>query len=144
MRYDLAKSGNKKSLFDVFFGDRFYDEFVNLPSLAQNEWRPSVDIVEKEDKFVVTADLPGIDQKDINVELKDGILTIKGERKNEVNDEKDNVCRCERFYGSFSRSFNVYDVDEEKISANYKNGTLTLDLPKSERKKAKSIEIKAA
>lgn len=146
MRYDLTKPSNKRSMFDVFFGDKFYDEFfapvVNNSSSDIVNWRPAVDIVEKDDKYIIKADLPGVEEKDVSLELKDGMLTIKGERKNEYTEEKDNVYRCERSYGTFMRSFNVSDVNEEKITAEYKNGILTVELPKAEQKVAKKISIK--
>lgn len=145
MKYELTKPTNKRSMFDVFFGDRFYDDFF-APSLGETSemasWRPAVDIVEQEDKYVIKADLPGVDEKDVSIEIKDGVLTLKGERSNEYKEEKDNVYRCERSYGSFMRSFNIADINEEKIDAQYKDGILKIELPKAEQKKPKKVAIK--
>lgn len=147
MKYELVRPSNKKSMFDLFFGDKFYDDFF-APATGSNSeltsWRPAVDIIEKDDRYVVKADLPGVEEKDVSVEVNDGVLTLKGERKTEFEEEKDNVYRSERSYGSFMRSFNIADVDEEKITADFKNGTLTIELPKAEQKKAKKISIKSS
>lgn len=145
MKYEVTKPTNKKSMFDVFFGDRFYDDFFapvtgNVGEMSS--WKPAVDIVEKQDRYVIKADLPGVEEKDISIEVKDGVLTLKGERSNEYTEEKDNVYRCERSYGSFSRSFNIADVNEDKIDAEYKNGILNIELPKAEQKMPKRVSIK--
>ncbi len=144
MKYEITKPSNRKSMFDLFFGDKFYDDFFSPAINTENEimsWRPAVDVAEKDGKYVIKADLPGVDEKDVGIEVNEGILTIKGERKSEFTEEKDNVYRSERSYGSFMRSFNIGDVDEDKINAEYKNGTLTIELPKTEQKKSKKINI---
>lgn len=135
MRYEIAKNLNRNSLLDAFFGRNFFND-------EMYSWTPAVDIVEKEGKYVLKADLPGVEEKDISVELQDNLLTIKGERKSEVDEEKDDVKRCERTYGSFVRTFTVYDVVEDKIEASYKNGILTLELPKKEETKPRKIEVR--
>jgi HSP20 family protein len=145
MKYDIAKTNKNRSMFDVFFGDKFYDDFfapVSGGNTEFSDWRPAVDIVDKGDKYLIKADLPGLDEKDISLELKEGVLTLKGERKYEYEENKDNVYRSERSYGSFMRSFALNDVNEEAIKAEYKNGILNVELPKAEAKKAKKIEIK--
>ncbi|MEI6092859.1 MAG: Hsp20/alpha crystallin family protein [bacterium] len=138
MKYEIANPNKQRSMFDLFFGDKFYDDFF----IPANNWAPAVDIVDKGEKYLIKADLPGVDEKDISLEVQDGVLTIKGERKNEHEEEFDNVYRSERSYGSFLRSFNLSDIKEENIKAEYKNGILTVELPKAEEKKAKRIEIK--
>lgn len=138
MKHELVNPNKQKSMFDLFFGDRFYDELLT----PATNWTPAVDIVDKGEKYLIKADLPGIDEKDISLEVNDGVLTLRGERKNEHEESNDNVYRCERTYGSFVRSFNLSEIKEEEIKAEYKNGLLTVELPKAEEKKAKKIEIK--
>jgi HSP20 family protein len=107
---------------------------------------PAVDIVEKEKVYEITAELPGMDESNIDVKFSDGTLTIKGEKRDE-KEEKKNYCLSERRYGSFQRSFGVPDgVDADKIEANFKNGVLTVTLPKTEQaqKTEKKIAIKTA
>jgi HSP20 family protein len=142
MRYDITKNSKRNSLFDVFFGDSFFSPVVRDSGEGVFSWAPAVDIVEKEDKYILKADLPGVDEKDVNIELKDNVLTIRGERKSEMEEEKENMTRCERTYGAFSRSFNVYDIAEDRIDASYNNGILTVELPKKEETKPRRIEIK--
>ncbi|WP_444995997.1 Hsp20/alpha crystallin family protein [Aliikangiella sp. IMCC44359] len=106
-----------------------------------NEWAPSVDIVENEENFVIKAELAGVPKEDIKVEIDSNVLTLSGERKTEVKDEKRH--RIERFYGSFSRSFSLPDnIDEESIKAESKDGILSLTLPKKvQKEKLTQIEI---
>ena len=125
-------------LMSDFFNDNYEDT-----SLAT--WAPAVDIVEDKDEFLVTADLPGLTKKDISINIKDNMLTISGERKSEIKDEKKNYCRTERNYGAFKRSFQLTDkVVSDKISATFKDGVLTVNIPKAEESKPKSIDIKVS
>jgi HSP20 family protein len=106
---------------------------------------PAVDISEKEKDYEVTAELPGMEEKDIDVKFADGMLTIKGEKKEEKEEKKKDYYLSERRYGSFQRSFQVPEgVDAEKIEASFKNGVLTVTLPKTAeaQKQAKKIAIK--
>jgi len=105
------------------------------------DWTPRVDILEDEDNFVIKAELAGIPKDDIKVELDNKILTLSGERKSEVKDEKHH--RVERFYGSFTRSFSLPEtIDEASIKAESKDGILTLTLPKqAPQETLKKIEI---
>jgi len=108
---------------------------------------PAVDIVEKDNAFEVTAELPGIDAKNIELQLSNGVLTIKGEKTEEKEEKTKDRYVSERRYGSFRRSLQVPDsVDADKIEASYKSGVLTVTLPKSAqaKDKQKSIPIKAA
>jgi HSP20 family protein len=108
---------------------------------------PAVDIVEKEKTYEVTAELPGMDESNIDVKFTDGTLTIKGEKKEEKEEKKKDYYLSERRYGSFQRSFSVPDgVDADKIEANFKNGVLTVTLPKTAeaQKSEKKIAIKKA
>lgn len=120
----------------------------NLPSVEEGlegrEWTPEIDIYENDDNFVIEADIPGMDIKDIKIEVQDNTLTIKGEKKFEEKTEEDKYIRVERLYGSFYRSLSLpMNVDSDKIDANYKDGTLVLTLPKTEQAKPKQIKVKA-
>jgi HSP20 family protein len=106
---------------------------------------PAVDIAEKEKEYEVMAELPGMDENNIDVKFADGMLTIKGEKKEEKEEKKKDYYLSERRYGSFQRSFQVPDgVDAEKIEASFKNGVLTVKLPKTAEavKQEKKIAIK--
>jgi HSP20 family protein len=106
---------------------------------------PAVDIADTEKGYEITAELPGMDEKNIEVKYADGTLTIKGEKKDEKEEKKKDYYLSERHYGSFQRSFSVpQGVDADKIEAAFKNGVLTVSLPKTAeaQKKEKQIEIK--
>jgi len=106
------------------------------------QWAPRVDIRETDDALLLQAELPGIDKKDIRLEVKDGVLTLSGERRYEKDVKEENVHRVERAYGSFSRSFSLpTNVDADKVDANMKNGVLEVRLPKRESAKPKAIAI---
>jgi len=124
------------------FFDGFLDEF-GLPEMAdEKQWLPKVDVSETDDHVIVKAEVPGMDKKDINVTMSDGILTIRGEKKQEKEEEKENYRFVERRYGSFSRSLRVPNgVDGNKIEAGYKDGVLKVVIPKSGSEKSRKIEI---
>jgi HSP20 family protein len=106
------------------------------------DWHPAVDVYDKEDRIVIKAELPGVDKKDVSVDLKDRVLTIKGERKaeNEVKEEK--YYRRERSFGKFQRSFHVpAQVDADKIEAEFNDGILKVEIPKPEKHKPKKINV---
>jgi HSP20 family protein len=105
---------------------------------------PNVDIVEGKDGFQIKADMPGLDKKDIKVEVENGVLSISGEKKEEkVEKEKDHYYHLERTFGSFCRSFKLPDnVSSENVDAKYTNGVLELMLKKTEASKPKTIEVK--
>ena len=127
---------------DLF--DRFFEDW-NLPSLFSEEdtWVPAFDVSENEKEYVITAELPGIDAKDVDVTLSEGVLSVKGEKKQEKEDKGENYHRVERRYGSFHRSFRIPGkVEADKVDANYKDGVLKLTLPKAEGTETKKIEIK--
>ena len=108
---------------------------------------PAIDIVEKDNAYEVTAELPGLDEKNIEVKLVNGCLTIKGEKKEEKEEKKKGYYLHERHFGSFERSFSIPEgVDADKIEASFKKGVLTLTLPKKPeaQKPEKKIAIKAA
>src|SRR3990172_5392275 len=106
---------------------------------------PAVDIVEKEKEYEITAELPGLDENNVEVKFADGLLTIKGEKREEKEERKKDYYLSERRFGSFQRSFQLPDgVDADKIEACFKNGVLTVTLPKSPeaQRKEKKIAIK--
>lgn len=114
-------------------------------SMALPEWAPAVDVMETESEFLVRAELPGVEKKDVKLSVENGVLMITGRREQEKEEKGKRYHRIERAYGSFARSFTLPDlVDEQKVAAEFRNGVLTVHLPKSERAKPKSIEITVA
>ena len=109
------------------------------------DWAPSVDIEEEEDKYLIKADLPGVDKKDIEVSLDNGVLSIRGEKRTEKEsgEKGSKRHRTERFHGTFARSFTLpTQVKADQVNASYKDGVLNLVIPKAETAKPKSIDIK--
>ncbi len=120
-----------------------------VPSATQAEparpsnWVPVVDIREEDDKYVISADIPGVKPEDIDIQTENKVLTVRGERKVEHNEEKDGYIRRERVSGSFERSFRLPDVaDLDKIEAKYENGELHILVPKRKEATARKIEVK--
>ena len=127
--------------------DRLWDSFFEgRPERKTGEvmeWLPSTDVAETKNELVVKAELPGIDPKDIDISLSEGVLTVKGEKKQEKEEKEEGYHLVERSYGSFTRSLRLpKEVQGDKISASYKNGVLKVSLPKSEEAKKKEIKIK--
>lgn len=111
-------------------------------TIATVDWIPAVDIKEEQDRFVLLADIPGVDPKDIDVSMENGVLTIKGERKFETEQEREGYKRIERVRGTFYRRFSLPDTaDAEKISAKGKDGVLEIVIPKHERTKPRKIAV---
>ena len=107
------------------------------------EWAPLVDIVEDDNEYLIKAELPEVKKEDVKVTVQDDVLTISGERTFEKEEKGRKYHRMERAYGSFARSFTLpEDADGEKLAAEFKNGVLKVHLPKSEKAKPKSIEVK--
>jgi HSP20 family protein len=126
--------------------NRLFDSTVNgwPGESGTRTWMPPADIHETGDELVVTADLPGIDVKSIDLRVENNVLSIAGERKLQEIPKNGNVHRAERMYGPFSRSFTLSTpVDTERIAANYKDGVLEIRLPKAEEAKPKRIAIAA-
>jgi HSP20 family protein len=114
-----------------------------IPTMEMG-WAPAIDVFEKEDKFVVKAELPGITEEDIDVSVVGDTLTIKGERKAESEVKKDDYYYCERSYGSFYRSIAIpSNVDAKKVEANYEDGVLEVSLPKIPEVKPKKVSVSA-
>ena len=119
-------------------------EGENNSDVVTSHWHPAVDIKEEEDRFVIYADLPGVDPKDIGITMEQGVLTLKGERSEETKEEHESYKRVERVSGSFYRRFNLPDTaDAERIEAEGKNGVLEITLPKQEKAQPKRITVKS-
>ena len=122
--------------------DEKLDKFSGEGTLQERIWEPLVDIYEEEDKFVIKAEIPDVDKKDIDITIEDNVLTIKGEKKFEKEEKKENYLRAERFYGTFRRSFTLpASVEKDKIKAKLDKGVLTIEIPKKEETKPKKISI---
>jgi len=110
--------------------------------VATSDWTPAVDIKENNDGFVIVADIPGVDPKDIEVHMENGVLSIKGERETEKKEEKEGYKRVERSYGSFYRRFSMPETaDATKINAKSKNGVLEVTIPKQEKVQPRKIDV---
>ncbi len=124
--------------------NRFFNEAFRNPAeeSALTTWAPAVDIYETPNELVVKADLPDVNEKDIDVRVENNLLTIRGERKFEKSVSEENYLRVERTYGAFSRSFSLPNtVNAEAIAAQYKNGVLTVTLPKREESKPRQVKV---
>ncbi|MBI3754320.1 MAG: Hsp20/alpha crystallin family protein [Deltaproteobacteria bacterium] len=129
--------------------NRLFDETLSkakapCEGIAGGGWSPPVDIYETEEHIILKAELPGIDKRDIEVEIQDNILALKGERRFEKNVQEENYHRMERSYGSFQRAFTLpYIVNKDDIKAKYNNGVLEITLQKILEQKPKAIKIEA-
>ncbi len=127
--------------------DRFWEDFFGpgprMPRGWNEEWIPAVDVAESPEKVTVKAEVPGLDPKEIDISLVGDLLTIKGEKKSEREEKKENYHLVERSYGSFSRALRLPAVvDADKIEASYDKGVLTVTCPKKEPVKPKAITVK--
>ncbi len=110
--------------------------------LVASTWTPSVDIFETENSLVLSAEVPGIDEKDIEIKIEDNTLTLKGERKFEKETKEENYHRIERAYGSFYRSFTLpHYIDQDNIKAEHENGVLKITMPKKPELKPRKVKI---
>jgi HSP20 family protein len=128
--------------------NRLFNSFFESPSPANaptlRRWIPAMDLVETDDDFVLRADLPGLTEDDVNIELEDNVLTVSGERKAEHQERKDGYYRVERASGSFQRSLTLPEgVDPEKIKASFENGVLEVRVPKPEQRRPRKVTISA-
>ena len=128
--------------------NRLFNTFFDSPTPSGNggtalrRWIPAMDVVETDDQYVLRADLPGMSESDVNVELDDNVLTISGERKSEHEERSKGFYRVERASGSFSRSVTLPEgVDAESIQANFDNGVLEIRIPKPEQPKPRKVQI---
>jgi HSP20 family protein len=124
------------------FNRLFFSRFFGDEPLAATPWTPAVDIYETDHDLLIKAELPGVDPKDVEARVEDETLYLKGERKFENEVKEENYHRVERAYGSFARSFALpSSVNPDKVTAEYKDGVLTLTMPKREEAKPKTIKI---
>ncbi len=140
---------NPRGMTPWFDFDRLFEDFDRglgvMPRTEMKGWTPAVDIFEDEKQITLSADIPDMDQKDLDISVEDGHLTIKGERKFENEEKKDNYHRIERRYGSFQRTFALPEnVDADHIGAKYDKGVLKVTLPKTVQpeKKPRTIAVK--
>ena len=128
--------------------NRLFDTFVRGGTQADESfgltyWTPAVDIAERDNEYVVKVDLPGVEKDDVKITLVSGVLTIRGEKKQENESKTGSFHRIERSYGSFQRSFTLpSSVRNDGIDAVYKDGILTITLPKAEEARPKQIEVR--
>ena len=143
----LVKWRPRGSLFDVRDEvNRLFDGFLpDFPWRGETEagsWVPRVDIAETNGELVVAAELPGLTRDDVSIRIENNVLTLKGEKKQEEEEKATNYHRIERSYGAFSRSFSLPStVDASKVRAAFRDGVLTITLPKTEEAKGKEIPI---
>ncbi len=142
VRWDPFKDLERmQERMEKLFGDYFWRPPL-IERELRGEWLPPADIYEDQDNLVIKVDLPEMDMKDIDVKIENNTLRIRGERKLEKEEKKENYHRIERYYGTFSRSFTLpTTVDQEKVTATYDRGVLKVVLPKKEETKPKQIKV---
>ena len=120
----------------------YYPAQTQEKDMITSTWAPSVDIYESENELVLTAELPGIEEEDIEIKLEDNTLTIKGDRKFEKETKEENYHRIERSYGSFFRSFTLPAyIEQDKIAAECENGVLKISMPKKHEAKTRKVKV---
>jgi HSP20 family protein len=127
--------------------DRVFDAFFGAPMAngTTRRWVPAMDLVETDDHLVLRADLPGLDKEDVEIEVKDGVLTISGERRTEHEDSADGYHRVERAYGRFSRSLSLpQGIDADQVQADFDKGVLEVRIPKPAERKPHRVQIGAS
>jgi HSP20 family protein len=143
IRWDPTREVNSlqsemNRLFNTFFDNPV--QAGSGPNLRR--WVPAMDLVETDDHFVLRADLPGLTEDDVSIELEDNVLTISGERKSEHEEHKEGYHRVERAYGSFGRSLTLPEgVDADTVEASFDNGVLEVRIPKPEERKPRKVAI---
>ena len=129
--------------------NRLFNTFLDTPtpgdrSSGLRRWVPAMDLVETDDHFVLRADLPGLTEDDVSIELEDNVLTISGERKSEHEDRKEGYYRVERAYGAFHRQLTLPEgIDPDAVQASFDKGVLEVRIPKPEERKPRKVQIKA-
>lgn len=130
---------NRFGLLDPYFNEGLAEDNTDV---AVSNWRPAVDIKEENDRFLIKADIPGVDPKDIEITMEDGVLTIKGVRMEEKEEKREDYRRVERSRGTFYRRFSLPETaNAEKIEATGKNGVLEIVIPKQEKVLPKRIKV---
>jgi len=142
----LTKWEPWREMEDLF--DRYAKSFGPLrlkmdEPMAVGDWTPRVDIAETDTEFVVKAEIPEVKKEDVHVTVDKGVITLRGERKQEKEESGKKFHRIERHYGSFARSFSLPEnVDESRVTAAFKDGVLTVQLPKTAESKPKAVDVK--
>jgi HSP20 family protein len=128
--------------------NRLFNTFFDSPTPGNGgnaglrRWIPAMDLVETDEHFVLKADLPGLTESDVNIEVEDNVLTVSGERKAEHEDKREGYVRVERAYGAFRRSLTLPEgVDPETVTASFENGVLEVRIPKPEERKPRRVAI---
>lgn len=129
--------------------NRLFNTFFDNPSTqvpggngAQRRWLPAMDLVESDNEFVLRADLPGVSEEDVNIELEDNVLTISGERRSKHEESKEGYFRVERSFGSFRRSLTLPEgIDADAVKATFDRGVLEVRVPKPEERKPRKVSI---
>ena len=123
---------------------RLFDEVFAERGFPVTRWSPALDVVENDNAYVITLELPGAKREDVSLEIHDNVLSIRGEKKSEREEKNEKRHYVERTYGSFGRSFTLpANADAERVKATFKDGVLTVELPKTEAAKPRLIDIKA-
>ncbi|MDZ4403620.1 Hsp20/alpha crystallin family protein [Prosthecobacter sp.] len=139
----LRELGNLENRLERLFGTNFPSRNGEKEAMTVSQWTPLVDISEDANEYLVKAELPELKKEEVKVNVENGELTISGERKIEKEEKGKKFHRIERSYGSFLRSFTLPEaVSGDKVSAEFKDGMLTVHLPKDEKAKPKTIEVK--
>ena len=139
----LVRFNQPRTLVDNFFDNIFRSDVLDNGTFGLSTWTPAVDIAEQENEYLVKVELPGINKDDVKITVESNVLTVRGEKKQDQEVKEDNYHRVERTYGSFLRSFRLpSSVRADRIDAVYKDGILTVTLPKAEEAKPKQIEVK--
>ena len=116
-----------------------------IAATPATQWLPAVDIKEEDERFVIRADVPGVDAADLDITMTDGVLSVEGKRESHTDEEKTGFRRTERVHGRFRRSFSLPDTaDPNRIEADYQNGVLEITIPKQEVAEPKRIEVKSS
>jgi HSP20 family protein len=127
--------------------NRLFNTFFDTPRPGGNggtmrRWVPAMDLVETDDHFVLRADLPGLSEEDVNIEVEDNVLTVSGERKSEAQEQREGFYRVERSFGSFRRALTLPEgVDPEAVTAKFDKGVLEVRIPKPEQRKSRRVSI---
>ena len=142
-RTPLGELQAATSRLNQLFNDAFSGlSFPSEDSPLVGNWMPPVDVMENKDQVRIIAELPGVKPEDVRISMESGVLTIRGEKQHVAEENGEKVHRYERAYGVFERSFTVpASVDTDRISAQYENGVLTVELPKAERAKPRQITV---
>ena len=124
--------------------NRLFNTLLDAGDAPAQRWVPAIDLVEEKDHFVLKADLPGLDEKDVSIEIQDNTLTVAGERKAETESRDRGWYRAERSYGRFSRALTLPDgVDADAVTAEFDKGVLEVRIPKPEERKPRRVQIHA-